>query len=593
MQVKDRKKIDQKYKWKLEDIFKDNALWEECYFATEERLPLLNKYQDTLSNNDKLFDCLTLSSLLSHDISKLYQYARMRKDENTRDDLYQSMSDRAEILSVKYGTSASFITPEISEFSIEKLENLKHSTKFEDYSCYFQEIIRNKNIILSKKEEKLLQEVGIFSENSDEVFSMFDNADIKFEPIQDEKGKKVELSHGVYSLMMQNKSQEVRKSAFESMFTAYKTHINTLATNYAGNVKKDWFFSKIRGFGSSLDFSMYSENVSPLCYKKLLEAVSDGTKILHRYVALRKKALNVDVLNMYDLYVPIVSAKSLNMNYEQASETVKNALKVMGSEYHNILASAFTDGWIDVFETKNKRSGAYSWGSYGIHPFVLLNYQPTVHDIFTIAHELGHAMHSFFSNKNQPEQKAGYEIFVAEIASTVNEVLLLKYLMKSAEGEFKKYLLSYYLDMFRTTVFRQTMFAEFEQFAHSAVEQSQPITAETLSNAYYALNKKYYGKAVKHNELIRYEWARIPHFYSSFYVYKYATGLISAVTIANNILKCGEKYYAKYKKFLSAGGSLPPLDILRLADVDLETNLPYDIAMKEFADTLKELEKEL
>lgn len=308
-------------------------------------------------------------------------------------------------------------------------------------------------------------------------------------------------------------------------------------------------------------------------------------------MALRKRVLGLDKLNSYDMHISIVKDQELALEYEQAVDLVKEALKVMGKEYSDILATSFTDGWIDAFENKGKRSGAYSWGVYGVHPFVLLNYQKTVHDVFTIAHELGHAMHSYFSNSTQPQQKAGYEIFVAEIASTVNEVLLLKHLLKTATGEFRKYLLSYYLDMFRTTLFRQTMFSEFEVIAHTMVENGEPITADSLSNVYYELDKKYYGDAVEHSDLIRYEWARIPHFYTSYYVYKYATGITTAVSIANNILSQGEKYFEKYKKFLSAGGSLPPLDIIRLADVDLETDAPYKTAMKEFADTLDELEK--
>ena len=456
---------------------------------------------------------------------------------------------------------------------------------------FFGEIIRSKDIILSKKEEKILGEVGIFADTNHEVFSMFDNADVKFKKVDDGKGNLVEMSHGVYGLMLQNPDQNVRKAAFESMFTAYKDYINTIAANYAGNVKKDWFFAKVRGFKSALDYSMYRENVPPTCYKKLLEAVGEGTPNLHRYMALRKRVLGLDKLNSYDMHISIVKDQELALEYEQAVDLVKEALKVMGKEYSDILATSFTDGWIDVFENKGKRSGAYSWGVYGVHPFVLLNYQKTVHDVFTIAHELGHAMHSYFSNSTQPQQKASYEIFVAEIASTVNEVLLLKHLLKTATGEFRKYLLSYYLDMFRTTLFRQSMFSEFEVIAHTMVENGEPITADSLSNAYYELDKKYYGEAVEHSDLIRYEWARIPHFYTSYYVYKYATGITTAVSIANNILTKGEKYFEKYKQFLSAGGSLPPLDIIRLADVDLESDAPYKTAMKEFADTLDELEK--
>lgn len=591
MKLKNRKDIPDRDKWKLEDIFPTDEAWEECFFALSERMGRITSYKGRLSDEDSLYECLTLNTSLSHDISRLYQYARMRRDEDTREPLYQGMTDRADSLAVRLSSLAAFLTPELARESKERLEELAAKPRFADYSVLLSEVVRMKDIILSEKEERLLREAGIFSDTAEEVFSMFDNADIRFQPVRDEKGREVELSHGTYSLLLQSPSQEVRKAAFESMFGAYRDHINTLAANYAGNVKKDWFFAKIRGFSTSLERSMFSENVSPECYKKLLESVGEGTKALHRYVALRRRMLGLKDLNMYDLYVPVVDEVKISLPYEKAVETVKQALKVMGSEYNAILERAFTDGWIDVYENRGKRSGAYSWGCYGVHPFVLLNYTATIHNVFTIAHELGHALHSYHSDAAQPEEKAGYEIFVAEIASTVNETLLLKHLLKTAKGKMRAYLLSYYLDMFRTTLFRQTMFSEFEVEAHTLAERGEPINAEALSSVYYALNKKYYGRAVRHNDLIRYEWARIPHFYSSYYVYKYATGLTAAVTIADNILKRGEEYYEKYKQFLSAGGSMPPLDILRLAEVDLETDAPYKRAMKEFSDTLSELEK--
>ena len=592
MKIRNRKDVPEEYKWKLEDIFPSNDAWEECFFALSERMGKIASYKGRLSDEDALYECLILSTSLSHDLSRLYQYARMRRDEDAREPLYQGMTDRADALAVRLSSLSSFVTPELAAMSTDVLKALAAKKRFADYSVMLGEIVRNKEIILSDKEEKLLREAGIFADTNDEVFSMFDNADIKFEPVTDDKGRKVEMSHGNYSLLLQNPSQEVRKAAFESMFGAYRDHINMLAANYAGNVKKDWFFAKVRGFSSCMDRSMFAENVPSACYKKLLEAVGRGTGTMHRYIALRRRMLGVKALNMYDLHVPLVDEAKLAMPYEKAVETVKSALKVMGSEYSGILASAFTDGWIDVYENRGKRSGAYSWGCYGVHPFVLLNYTETSHDVFTIAHELGHAIHSYYSNENQPEEKAGYEIFVAEIASTVNEVLLLKYLLSAAEGKVRTYLLSYYLDMFRTTLFRQTMFAEFEAEAHAMVERGEPVTADALSECYYALNKKYYGRAVKHNDEIRYEWARIPHFYSSFYVYKYATGLTAAVTIAEKLLSRGAEYFEKYKSFLSAGGSMPPLDILRLAEVDLETDAPYERAMREFSDTLDALEKD-
>lgn len=589
--IYDRNEVDAKYQWKLSDIFATDEAWEECFFATEELMPRIAQYADTLADEDKLFECLSLTKSISHNLEHLYGYARMHLDENTANADFQAKTTRVEMLCVRYDSLASFIQPELSQLSAQRLEELSKSPRFEGYDVFFKDIIRDKNIILSKQEEKLLGEVGIFANTNYDVFSMFDNADVQFKPVKDDKGETVEMSHGMYGLLLQNPNQDVRKEAFGSMFEAYKSHINTLAANYAGNVKKDWFFAKVRGFESALDYAMYRENVPSTCYKKLLEAVGEGTKPLHKYIALRKRVLGLKTLNMYDLYLPLVPEQELALPYEEAVEIVKEALKVMGDEYGAILASAFKDGWVDAYESKGKRSGAYAWGVYGVHPFVLLNYQPTVHEVFTIAHELGHAMHSYYSNSTQPEQKANYEIFVAEIASTVNEVLLLKHLLKTATGEFRQFLLAYYLDMFRTTLFRQTMFSEFEVAAHTKVEKGEPLTADDMCELYYDLNKKYYGRAVEHNDLIRYEWARIPHFYTSFYVYKYATGITTAVSIANNLLSQGSAYFEKYKKFLSAGGSMPPLDIIKLADVDLESDAPYKTAMAEFASTLEELEK--
>jgi oligoendopeptidase F len=587
--MKERKDIKDVFKWKLEHIIKDAKEWEEGFSKIVPQAQSLSQFKGKLSDEDKLFEFLTQKSALMLECERLYVWAKMMKDTDTRAAEYQGMSDRIEVAAVTINSMFSFVLPELSQFSDEKLNALKDNPRFLNYSVFFAEVLRSKKLILSEKEEKIIAETGLFSDNSQHVFSMFDNADIKFAPVKDQSGKSVEMSHGVYSLLLQNPDQRVRRDAFQSMFSAYRNYINTLAGVYSGCVKKDWFYAKLRGFDSTLDYAMYQENVSPKVYRKLLSAVSGATGALHKYITLRKKVLGLKTLNMYDLYVPLVKKQNLALPYEKAFNIVKTALSSLGSDYCALLDEAYSGGWIDVFETKGKRSGAYSWGCYGTHPYILLNYQKTTHDVFTIAHEAGHAMHSYYSGKAQPYEKAGYEIFVAEIASTVNEVLLLKHLLKTASGEMKKYLLSYYLDMFRTTVFRQTMFAEFEYRAHKMVEENKPLTAKTLSDEYLALNKKYYGKAVKHNELIACEWARIPHFYNAFYVYKYATGLTAAVSIANRILKEGERAVCDYQKFLSAGGSMPPLDILRLAGVDLETDEPFNTAMKEFSDTVKQL----
>lgn len=588
--MKQRQEIEEKYLWDLSSICPSDEVWEERFVKLKELTKKLEGFRGTLSDEGKLREFLFIKREHGRTISDLYVYARMKRDEDTTVSKYQAMSDRIETYSSDASARLAFVMPELTALSDETLDKLMIDPTLADFDVFFREVKRHKRITLSEKEERILAEVGSFADNPHDVFSMFDNADIKFPDVEDENGNAVKMSHGVYSLLLQNQNQEVRKRAFESMFGVYRDHVNTLAQVYAGNVKKDWFYSKIRGFKSSLEYSMYLEDVDKACYDMLLKAVGKATPSLHRYIALRKKVLGVETLNMYDLHVPIVKSQNIALKYEDAYDLVMEALSPLGEEYAKLLDRARNERWIDVYETKGKRSGAYSWGTYDSHPYVLLNYQETTHDVFTIAHELGHAMHSYMSNKAQPYEKAGYEIFVAEIASTVNEVLLLKHLIKSAKGEMRKYLLSYYLDMFRTTLFRQTMFAEFEQAAHGAYSEGEPLTAEMLCDLYYDLNKKYYGDAVNHNELIKYEWARIPHFYSSFYVYKYATGLTAAISIASSILNGGGT--DKYFKFLSAGGSMPPLEILKLADVDMYTLEPFEKAMKEFADTLSALEDE-
>ena len=582
----DRCDFPENLKWKLEDIFPTDNDWEKCFSDFKNSFPKLKEYKGKLSDKTVLFEFLETRERCGFNYSKLYVYSHMRKDEDTANSFYQAMCDKIEAVGVEFSSSLSFMMPELVSFSDDSLNSLISDEKFHNYDVLFSEVLRNKKIILSEKEEKILADSSIFSDGAKQIFSMFDNADIKFDDVKMSDGKTMKMSHGVYSLLLQNENQGVRKDAFMSMFSVYKSYENTLASVYATNCKKDWFYAKTRGFSSSEEYAMYLENVDKKVYEMLISSVENGLKTLHEYMALRKRALGVKTLNMYDLHVPIVENQDLKLDYEDAFKLVKEALSPLGSQYADLLQMAHDFRWIDVPETKGKRSGAYSWGTYGVHPFVLLNYQKTTHDVFTIAHELGHALHSYKSNEAQPSQKADYEIFVAEIASTVNEVLLLKYLLEKADGEFKKFLLSYYLDMFRTTLFRQTMFAEFEVKAHALVTKGEPVTASVLNEIYYNLNKKYYGEAVEHNKLIEVEWARIPHFYNSFYVYKYATGITSAVSIAKKVLSGNTEGYFK---FLSAGSSLPPLEILKLADVDMTTSKPFDDAMREFADCFGQL----
>ncbi|MDR3292620.1 MAG: oligoendopeptidase F [Clostridiales bacterium] len=591
MKVLKRSEIPDKYKWRTQDIFESDGVFYKKLEETAGKVDLLTKYKGRLFDKTVLLSCLSDDEEISKELSLLGLYAHMKKDEDTKETKYSEMYDRVVSLSVKIGSVASFITPEISAFPAEVLRELIADKAFSDYDYMLSEILRNKAHILSEKEEKLLSEMRSFSSKFKETFTMFDNADIRFDKIKTSEGERVELTHGLYGVILQDRDRALRKKAYTSMFTAYRRYLNTIAATYSGNVLKNVFSARVRNYDGALDRALSGENVDKIVYDNLTESVNKGVKTLQKYVSLRKKLLGYKELRFYDMYVPLVENADLKLEYEDAYALVKKALSPLGEEYAGLLQEAYQKGWIDVQENKNKRSGAYSTDAYGAHPYVLLNYQQTTHDVFTIAHEMGHALHSHYSNKNQPYIKAGYEIFVAEVASTVNEVLLLEHLIKNAEGGLKKYLLSYYLDMFRTTLFRQAMFAEFERAAHEMGEKDVPINAESLSAAYKTLNKKYYGTDIVHDDLIECEWARIPHFYNAFYVYKYATGIISAVSIADAILNDNTRAVTDYKKFLSAGGSKSPVDILTLAGVDLRTKQPFERAMSVFERVLKELEK--
>ncbi len=591
MKVRTRDEISEEFKWNISDIFENDEKFENALIKYKKNSTKITEWKGKLSDDDTLLEMLKFKEKQSIVLSDLIQYAHMRKDEDGTNQNAVDMSMRVDFAANDASTLSAFVVPEISKFNDAKLKELIENPKFKKYSRYFEGILRDKKLILSEKEEKLIKEFGLCLDGYHDTFSMFDNVDAHFDPIKNEDDEVVEISHATYSKMLQNPNREVRKSAFESMFNEYKKYINTLTSNYAGSVKVDWVLAKIRKFKNSLDASMYEEEVSPKCYETLIKSINENLETMHKYVGLRKKLLGLDEVRFYDLYVPITKELKKEYDYETAKNIVIEATKVLGEEYNTNIKNAFESRWIDVYENKGKRSGAYSWGNYNSHPFVLLNFEGTVHDIFTIAHELGHSMHSFYSNKKQPYFKSHYVIFLAEIASTVNEVLLLKHLIKNAEGDEKKYLLSYYLDMFRTTIYRQTMFSEFEVYAHNLIESGNSITEKSLCDFYFDLNKKYYGNDLVLDDLVRYEWARIPHFYSAFYVYKYATGLTAAVNIANNILEKGESYIKKYKEFLSMGSALTPLDILKIVDIDLTDKKKYDFAQQEFKKTLEELEK--
>lgn len=587
-----RSEIQAKYKWDLGSILPSDEEWEKLFCYLQAQKEKLASYKGKLADKATLLECLKYNNEVDNKIEILFVYARMHRDEDGSVDKYVAMTDRAEGLANDLGAAGSYFMSELSSLSNEYLEDCISDPAFCDYDFMLKEVIRSREHILSDKEERILALSGKATGNYSEIFSMINNVEAHF-PAIDVEGEQVQLTHGKYAFLMQHQNQQVRKTAFEAMYSSYKALINTIGTTYAGSVKKDNFYALVRGYDSRIAQSLDGDNVPVAVYDNLVGAVDENLSVLHRYVALRKKVLGVDELHMYDMHLPIVKNAEISVPYEEAYEMVLQGLAPLGEEYLSHLREARDCGWIDVMENEGKRSGAYSWGAYGSHPYVLLNYSNTTHDVFTIAHELGHALHSYYSDKALPYSKAQYAIFVAEVASTVNEVMLLKHLIATVKDKnVRKFLLSYYLDMFRTTLFRQTQFAQFEKITHEMEQNGESLTVKAMSDCYYELNKKYYGDAATHDDDIRYEWARIPHFYTSFYVYKYATGITSAINIVNAILSNPE-YVDVYKgKFLSAGGSDSPYNILKNIGVDLATKKPYEVAMKEFGDTLALLEKE-
>lgn len=588
--AKERENVPQNLKWKTEDIFATMQDWEDLYQKVSQKLDF-SAYEGKLNNVETVLECFTKLNEVTLDMNRLAVYAFMKHDEDTRKSEYVALNSRMTTIEIQLGKNTSFIVPELTALPVKKLEEFVSDERLKDYDYTLKGIIKQKPHVLSRETEEILAQGGKVFDGFRQVFVMLDNADFPYPEIT-VNGEKVRLTHGTYGVMLQSKDRNVRKKAFQAYYKAYIGLINTLTATYVGNVDKDVFLSRARKYGSSLEMAMDNEDVSPKVYKNLLKSVNKNLPLLHRYVRDRKKILGVNTLHMYDIYTPLVENAEISVDYEEAFKIVKEGLAPLGERYQNLLQEAHDNGWIDVEETEGKRSGAYSISVYGLsHPYVLLNYQKTTNEVFTIAHELGHAMHSYHSERNQPQEKADYKIFVAEVASTVNEVLLVKYLLKNTQDKkLKKYLLSYYLDTIKGTLFRQTQFAEFEYIAHDMAEKGIPLTKDSLNDEYLKLNKKYYGRSVVSDPEIAYEWARIPHFYRGFYVYKYATGIISAVSIAERIYNEGETAVKDYFKFLSSGGSDSPVELLKLAGVDLMKTDAFDLCMQSFKNALDEFE---
>ena len=589
--AKERKDVPQNLKWNTDDIFASQQEGEDMYASLEGKLDF-SAYKGKLNNAETILACMEGINAVVKDLSRLSVYAFMRRDEDTRLSEFAALQSRVQMLSMKFSANVSYINPELTALPVEKLEELAADPRLKDYDYTIRGIIKGKPHVLSEEIETLLsQESRIFG-GFQNIFSMINNADLPYPTIR-VNGEKVRLTHGTYGLMLHSPDRRVRRAAFKAFNKVYMDLINTITATFVGNIDKDVFLARTRKYNSCLEMALAGEDVDVQVYKNLLDSVNANLPLLHRYFKDRKKILGVKTLHMYDIYTSLVENAEIQVDYEEAFNIVKEGLAPLGEQYGKLLQEAHDNGWIDVEETEGKRSGAYSISVFGLkHPYVLLNYQKTTGDVFTVAHELGHAMHSYFSERNQPQEKASYKIFVAEVASTVNEVLLLKHLLKNTDDvKLKKYLLSYYMDTLKGTLFRQTQFAEFEYLAHDMAEKGQPLTKDSLCSAYLDLNKKYYGASVESDPEIAYEWARIPHLYRQFYVYKYATGIVSAVSIAERILNEGQPAVDDYFRFLSSGGSDSPVELLKLAGVDLTKPDAFEACMASFKAALEEFEQ--
>ncbi len=589
MALKNRNEAEERFTWDFSDIFADDAAWETAYRDADRMIDQIASIQGTLGNSAAAMKAgLDRVFAASEKAERVYIYSMLRLNADNGDAVYQAMHGRATNLTVKLSTACAFLDPEILSIDAKKLSDMQKDPVLATYRHYLEDTDRMRPYTKSAEIETMLAMMSDMAETASNCFGMLESVDMTFPEITDEYGNKVTLTHGNFGVYRESADQRVRKDSFEAYFGEFKKYINTLSAMYAGNVKKDNFITRVRGYRSSCERALFGNNVPVSVYDKLTEAIHGGLPIMRRYLNLRRRVLGLDELNMYDLYCPMVKEVDMTVPYEDAKELVKKATLPLGEEYQKLLDRAFGERWIDVYENKGKSTGAYSCGVFGVHPYVLLNYTDTLDDAFTLAHELGHAMHSYFSDTAQDYANHDYRILVAEVASTVNEVLLTRYLLSVETNPAKRaYILNHFLEGFRTTVFRQTLFAEFEREAHDLEMNGTPLTAEVLNGIYRKLNQLYYDGAVV-NDLQDIEWARIPHFYNAFYVYQYATGFCSAVTIAKKILE--ENGTADYLRFLSTGASDYPLEELKIAGVDLTKPDAVTAAMKEFDAALSELE---
>lgn len=593
MEVKDRKDIDVKDTWNLESIYANNELWEEDYAALEKEAEEFAKLKGAIEADvSKIPVVLDAYYGLHRCLSKLGVYARMRSDQDTTDSTYQTMSAKIGSLGVKIGAASAFVEPEILSYSKEQLEAAeKENERTAYYGRKIEEMLRGQEHTLDAEKEELLAAAGDMAEAPDDIFSVLMNADMKYPDIVLEDGTHLPLTNSTYISYMESPDRAVREGAFKTLYGQIASLKNTFAAIYRSNLKQAKFYAQSRKYSSARAMYLADSNVPESVYDNLLSAVHEALPMMYRYVAVRKKVLGVDKLHMYDVYTPIFAAQNQTYEFDQAKQMVLEALKPMGEDYLSHVREGLENRWIDIYPNKGKKGGAYSWGCYDSLPFILLNYTKNLDSVFTLIHEMGHSIHSYYSRTAQDYAYSEYKIFVAEVASTCNECLLMHDLLeKTTDKEQRKYLLNHYLDSFKGTLFRQTMFAEFEKTAHDYCAQGKPLTAEALSQMYLELNQKYFGPDMEKDEEIAYEWMRIPHFYTPFYVYQYATGYSAAVALSAKILKEGKPAVDAYMNFLKGGESKDPIDLLKMAGVDMTTEKPVADALSSFGELVAELE---
>lgn len=588
-----RSEIEEKYTWRLEDIFATDDDWEKEYQAVKQELPKLEKFRGKLGNSaDDLLAALTTRDKIMMRLRKLLVYARMRYDQDTTNAFYQAYNDRVTTLGAEANSYLSYFHPEILAIPEEKLNRfIQENEGLQLYERQLKDLTRFRPHVLSDKEEALLAQAAEILSASSNTYSLLNNADLRFPTITDEDGKEVEITHGRYIPLMQSKDRRVRRDAFHGLYHTYGKVLNTMASTLSATVKEHNFNAKVRNFSTARQAALFANNIPESVYDQLIETVHEHLPLLYRYLDIRKRALQLDELHMYDIYCPLAPDAKMKFTYEEAQEILLKALAPLGEEYLDVLRHAYENRWVDVYENKGKRSGAYSFGTYGTNPYILMNWQDELDHLFTLAHEFGHSLHSYYTRKHQPYPYANYTIFVAEVASTLNENLLIDYLLKTTKDRNQRfYLIDHYLDKFRGTVYRQTMFAEFELLTHRKALEGEALTAQNLTKWYYDLNKKYHGDNIVVDQEIGMEWARIPHFYYDFYVYQYATGFSAATALFKQILEEGEPAVNRYLDFLKSGSSDDSINLLKRAGVDMTSPEPIRQAFTVFQEYLDELE---